>query len=95
MIRSELVAALAERFPQLHVHDAEASVDVILAAIADAMAQGRRVEIRGFGSFTVSENAARVGRNPKTGERVEIPGKRRAHFKPGKDLRDGVNRLVK
>ena len=72
MIRSELVAALAEYFPQLGVQDAEASVDAILGAIADALAQGRRVEIRGFGSFSVSKNAARVGRNPKTGERVDV-----------------------
>lgn len=83
---------LAQRFPQLSVQDAEVSVDTILAAITDAMAQGRRVEIRGFGSFTVSESAPRVGRNPKTGERVYVPGKRKAHFKPGKDLRDCVNR---
>lgn len=94
MIRSELVTALAERFPQLRAQDAEASVDVILAAIADALTQRRRVEVRGFGSFTVSENAARVGRNPKTGESVDVPGKRRTHFKPGKDLRDGVSRQI-
>lgn len=95
MIRSELVAALAERFPQLRQEDSEASVDAILVAIAGAMAKGRRVEIRGFGSFSVSEYAPRVGRNPKTGAPVNVPGKRKARFKPGKALRDDVGRLVR
>lgn len=75
----------------MSVQDAEVSVDTILAANTGAMVQGRRVEIRGFGSFTVSVSAPRVGRNPKTGERVDVSGKRKAHFKPGKDLRDRVN----
>lgn len=92
MIRSEMATTLAQRFPQLSVQDAEVSVDAILAAITGAMVQGRRVEIRGFGSFAVSESAPRVGRNPKTGERVDVPGKRKAHFKTGKELRDRVNR---
>lgn len=91
MIRSEMATTLAQRFPQLSVQDAEVSVDTILSAMTGAMVQGRRIEIRGFGSFTVSESAPRVGRNPKTGERVNVPGKRKAHFKPGKDLRDCVN----
>lgn len=95
MIRSELVAALAERFPQLRKDDSEASVDAILEAIAGAMAKGQRVEIRGFGAFSVSQHAPRVGRNPKTGSPVNVPGKRKAHFKPGKDLRDGVARLIR
>lgn len=95
MIRSELVAALEERFPQLRKEDAKASVDAILVAISGTMAKGQRVEIRGFGSFSVSQHAPRVGRNPKTGERVDVAGKRKAHFKPGKDLRDGVGRLMR
>ncbi len=87
-----MATTLAQRFPQLSVQDAEVSVDTMLSAITGAMVQGRRVEIRGFGSFTVSESAPRVGRNPKTGERVNVPGKRKAHFKPGKHLRDCVIR---
>ena len=62
-----------------------------MAAMTDAMVQGRRVENRSFGSFTVSQHTPRVGRNPKTGERTHVPEKRKAHFKPGKGLRDRVN----
>lgn len=80
-----------ERFAQLGAQDAEASVHTILAAITDAMVQGRRVEIRSLESFTVRERTPRVGRNPKTVERIHVPEKRKAHFKPGKDLRDRVN----
>lgn len=91
MTRSDLVQALAERFAQLGQHDAELAVKTILSAIAQALAQGQRVEVRGFGSFTLSERAARMGRNPRSGESVAIEAKRVPHFKPGKALREQVD----
>lgn len=90
MLRSELPARLAERFPQLQRTDTEAAVDVILLAIRDALAAGSRVEIRGFGSFSVRHGAPRNGRNPKTGEAVAVPAKSRPHFKPGREMRARV-----
>lgn len=91
MTRSELIARLAERFPQLVAKDAELSVKVLLDAIAEALAQGDRVEIRGFGSFSLSYRPARIGRNPKTGEQVTVPAKYAPHFKAGKELRQRVD----
>ena len=91
MTRSDLVQALAERFAQLGHRDAELAVKTILSAIAQALAQGQRVEVRGFGSFTLSERAARMGRNPRSGESVAIEAKRVPHFKPGKALREQVD----
>lgn len=93
MNRSELVEKLAERMTQLYVRDAQAGVDAILSAITVTLAKGGRVEIRGFGAFTTSQLAPRIGRNPRTGERVGVPGKRTARFKPGGDLKAGVNRV--
>ena len=93
MTRSELIAALANRFPQLVIQDAEQSVKEILAALSGAMAQGGRVEIRGFGTFGLNYRPARVGRNPKTGEKVSVPGKYVPHFKAGKELREAVDSL--
>ena len=92
MNRSELVGKLAERFTQLHLRDAQAGVDVIVDAISSALSKGVRVEIRGFGSYSAIQRLPRIGRNPKTGERVEVPGKRMARFKAGSDLKAGVNR---
>ncbi|MCX7896644.1 MAG: integration host factor subunit beta [Rhodocyclaceae bacterium] len=92
MTRSELIARLAERFPQLVFKDAELSVKVLLDAIAGALAQGERVEIRGFGSFSLNFRPARQGRNPKTGEPVTVPAKYAPHFKAGKELRQRVDR---
>jgi integration host factor subunit beta len=89
MTRSELVAKLAARFPQLIPDDAGLAVDVILATMSDALARGQRIEIRGFGSFSVRIRPSRVGRNPSTGEPVHIPEKRVPYFKPGKALRLG------
>ena len=88
MTRSELVEALATRFPQLISADAEIAVGHILGAIKRTLAQGRRVEIRGVGSFSLNYRAPRVGRNPKTGEKVSVPGKYVPHFKAGKELRE-------
>lgn len=90
MTRSELIAALAPRFPQLVQKDAEMAVTVILGAIATALVAGNRVEIRGFGSFALNYRPSRTGRNPKTGEKVAVPGKYVPHFKAGKELRELV-----
>lgn len=91
MTRSELIERLAEQFPQLVAKDAEFAVRTILEAMARTLAGGHRIEIRGFGSFDVSYRPPRVGRNPKSGEKVLVPGKRVPHFKPGKDLREQVD----
>jgi integration host factor subunit beta len=91
MTRSDLVAALAERFAQLTHRDTEFAVKTILDAMADALAKGHRIEIRGFGSFSISRRPPRVGRNPRSGEQVTIPEKLVPHFKPGKALRESVD----
>ncbi|TDQ41906.1 integration host factor subunit beta [Tepidicella xavieri] len=91
MTRSDLVDALAERFGQLGQRDAELAVKTILEAIGDALVKGQRIEIRGFGSFSVNQRPPRIGRNPRSGESVAIPAKRVPHFKPGKALREAVD----
>ena len=91
MIRSDLARQLALRFPQLGPSDSDAAVKLILDALGEALASGRRVEIRGFGSFQSTQRLPRTGRNPRTGERVDIPSRRVAHFKPGKALREAIN----
>lgn len=88
MTRSELVVTLAQRFPQLQIQDAEVSVKEILNAVSNALTQGNRAEIRGFGSFALNFRPSRQGRNPKTGQAVAVPGKFVPHFKAGKELRD-------
>jgi integration host factor subunit beta len=90
MTRSDLVEELAARFDQLTQRDAEFAVKAILDAINDALVLGHRIEIRGFGSFSVSHRPPRVGRNPRSGESVAIPEKHVPHFKPGKALRETV-----
>ena len=94
MTRSDLVAELAERFSQLTHRDAEFAVKTILDAMSDALARGHRIEIRGFGSFSINRRPPRVGRNPRSGEQVVIPEKLVPHFKPGKALREGVDANV-
>ncbi len=89
--RSDLVSELSERFGQLAQRDAELAVKTILDAMASALARGHRIEIRGFGSFTVTHRPSRVGRNPRSGEQVIVPEKRVPHFKAGKALREGVD----
>jgi len=91
MTRSDLVEELAARFGQLAHRDAETAVKTILDAISDALVRGHRIEIRGFGSFSVSHRPPRMGRNPRSGESVAIPEKRVPHFKPGKGLREAVD----
>lgn len=91
MIRSELVAIVAEQNPHLTVRDVEAIVTTIFDEIADALAEGRRVELRGFGAFSTRAREARTGRNPRTGTAVEVDAKRVPYFKPGKELREKLN----
>ncbi len=91
MTRSDLVEELAARFGQLTQRDAEYAVKTILDAVSDALVRGHRIEIRGFGSFSVSHRPPRMGRNPRSGEAVHIPEKRVPHFKPGKALREAVD----
>jgi integration host factor subunit beta len=91
MTRSDLVTLLAERFAQLTQRDTEFAVKAILDAMSDALARGHRIEIRGFGSFSVNRRPPRLGRNPRSGEQVVIPEKRVPHFKPGKALRESVD----
>lgn len=94
MTRSDLVARLAERFGQLTQRDTEFAVKAILDAMSEALAKGHRIEIRGFGSFSLHYRPPRMGRNPKTGESVALPGKHVPHFKPGKELRERVSDVV-
>jgi integration host factor subunit beta len=91
MTRSDLVEVLAARFGQLSQRDAEQAVKTILDAVSDALVRGHRIEIRGFGSFSVNHRPPRMGRNPRSGEAVHIPSKRVPHFKPGKALREAVD----
>jgi len=91
MTRSDLVEELANRFGQLTHRDAEYAVKTILDAVSDALVRGHRIEIRGFGSFSVNRRPPRMGRNPRSGESVAIPEKRVPHFKPGKALREAVD----
>jgi integration host factor subunit beta len=91
MTKSELIAKLAARFPQLVAKDAELAVKMILDAMGKSLAQGQRIEIRGFGSFGLNHRPPRIGRNPKSGDRVQVPEKWVPHFKAGKELRDRVD----
>jgi integration host factor subunit beta len=91
MTRSELIARLSERNPRLSPRDADEAVKTLLDAMSDALAAGGRVEIRGFGSFALNYRPPRIGRNPKSGEQVQVPAKYVPHFKPGKELRERVD----
>ena len=91
MTKSELIVRLAARFPQLVAKDTDFAVKMVLDAMSDALAQGDRIEIRGFGSFSLNYRPPRVGRNPKSGEKVQVPEKYVPHFKAGKELRERVD----
>ena len=95
MTKSELIARLAERYSQLVAKDAEYAVRTVLDAMARALADCNRIEIRGFGSFALSYRPPRMGRNPKSGEQVLVPEKRVPHFKPGKQLRESVDAALR
>ncbi|AMX02350.1 integration host factor subunit beta [Microbulbifer thermotolerans] len=94
MTKSELIERIALRLDQLPVKDVELAVKVMLDTMSDVLARGERIEIRGFGSFSLHYRAPRTGRNPKTGDAVALAGKYVPHFKPGKELRDRVNRSM-
>jgi integration host factor subunit beta len=91
MTKSELINTLAEKLRHLEQADVELAVKQVLEQMAGVLAEGGRIEIRGFGSFSLHYRPPRVGRNPKTGEAVALPGKYVPHFKPGKELRERVN----
>ena len=91
MNRSELIEKLTQAHPYLTKQDIELSVRLVQQAIMDGIAAGRRVEVRGFGSFELRCRSARKARNPKTGEAVQKPATVAIHFKPGKDMRDRIN----
>ena len=91
MIRSELIQTIADENPHLFQRDVERIVNTIFQEITDAMARGERVELRGFGAFSVKQRDARVGRNPRTGEAVDVNAKSVPFFKTGKLLRDRLN----
>ena len=91
MIKSELIQKIAAANPHLYHRDVERIVNVIFDEIVDALARGDRVELRGFGAFTVKHRPAREGRNPRTGEPVPVEEKFVPFFKTGKDLRDRLN----
>lgn len=94
MTKSELIERIAAVQSQLSAKDVELAVKMMLDHMAEALAEGERIEIRGFGSFSLHYRAPRLGRNPKTGEKVELAGKYVPHFKPGKELRERVNRSL-
>ncbi len=91
MIRSELIQLIAEENPHLFQRDVERIVNTVFDEIIEAMARGDRVELRGFGAFSVKKRDARIGRNPRTGEAVEVEEKHVPFFKTGKLLRDRLN----
>jgi len=91
MIRSELVQALGKDNPELRAEEVEQIVDIFFDEITNRLADGGRVELRGFGAFSTRERDARKGRNPRTGEAVDVPAKSVPYFKPGKEMRRVLN----
>lgn len=91
MIRSELLQALSADNPDLRPEEVEQVVDIFFEEIAQRLAEGGRVELRGFGTFSTRERDARTGRNPRTGATVDVPAKRVPYFKPGKEMRERLN----
>ena len=91
MTKSELIARLAERNPHLYLRDIERVVDTVFDEITQALVEGDRVELRGFGAFSVKQRDSRMGRNPRTGESVHVEAKRLPFFKTGKGLRERLN----
>ncbi|WP_448213020.1 integration host factor subunit beta [Colwellia sp. MEBiC06753] len=94
MTKSELIEKLAEKLIHIPAKDVESAIKEILEMMAQSLSKGERIEIRGFGSFSLHYRAPRTGRNPKTGDAVELTGKYVPHFKPGKELRERVNNSI-
>lgn len=95
MTKSELIEKLAQKQQHLSQADVDLAVRTIIEQMSAALARGERIEIRGFGSFSLHFRPPRIGRNPKTGEAVALPGKYVPHFKPGKELRERVNAFAR
>ena len=93
MTKSELISQLAAKQPQLDYRDVELAVKELLVQMSTALAAGERIEVRGFGSFSLRYRPPRIGRNPKTGASVAVADKHVPHFKPGKELRERVNEI--
>ncbi|MFW5442965.1 MAG: integration host factor subunit beta [Methylococcaceae bacterium] len=91
MTKSELIEALTRQLPHLAIKDVELAVKCVIEQMSETLSRGDRIEIRGFGSFSLHHRAPRMGRNPKTGDAVSLTAKYVPHFKPGKELRDRVN----
>lgn len=91
MIRSELLQAIAGEYPELRPEEIEEVVDIFFEEISARLAEGGRVELRGYGTFSTRPRSARTGRNPRTGDAVEVPAKRVPYFKPGKEMRERLN----
>lgn len=94
MTKSELIEILSQRQAHLKGEDVDLSVKCLLEMMGGSLAVGERIEIRGFGSFSLHYRPPRLGRNPKTGESVALPGKHVPHFKPGKELRERVSEII-
>ena len=92
MTKSELIQKLADENSHLHQSDIERVVNVVLEEVSGALTRGDRVELRGLGAFSVRERQSRVGRNPRTGESVEVPAKRTPFFKMGRELKERLNK---
>ena len=91
MTRSELITFIERRHNELPTHDIELAVNLLIQTISEALANGERIEVRGFGAFSIRELKPRIGRNPKTGAAVALGSRRSIHFKPGKELKESVN----
>lgn len=94
MTKSDLIERLSARQPRLSTRDADDAVKTMLDAMSEGLAQGHRIEIRGFGSFALSYRPPRLGRNPKSGDRVQVPAKHVPHFKAGKEMRERVDQIA-
>ena len=94
MTKSDLVEKLSESLTSLTKKECEVIVDTVFLNMKDALHRGEKIEIRGFGSFTVRTRRAKEGRNPKTGEKVEVPSKKIPYFKPGKELKELINKSM-
>lgn len=93
MTKSELIDIIAKSQEQLPARDVELAIKSMIEHMSEALSSGDRIEIRGFGSFSLHYRPARIGRNPRTGESVSLPSKHVPHFKPGKELRDRVDSI--
>lgn len=93
MTKSELIEKLSEEYPSMTKKQIEFIVNGVFSSIKDTLKNGGKVEIRGFGSFKVREKSAKIGRNPKTGEKVEVPAKKVPYFKPGKEIKEQLINL--